>query len=96
LINTHWHFDHAAGNDWLHSVGAKIIAHQNTRKHLLEIQRVEDWDYNFLPSPPGAIPSEVVATLKRGEPYLDHRRRHGHQSQSTIRRLITLPSPNPA
>lgn len=62
LINTHWHFDHADGNDWLNSVGAKIIAHQNTRKHLLEIQRVEDWDYNFLPSPPGAIPSEVVAT----------------------------------
>jgi beta-lactamase superfamily II metal-dependent hydrolase len=34
LINTHWHFDHASGNDWLHSVGAKIIAHENTRKHL--------------------------------------------------------------
>jgi glyoxylase-like metal-dependent hydrolase (beta-lactamase superfamily II) len=26
LINTHWHFDHADGNDWLHSAGAKIIA----------------------------------------------------------------------
>jgi glyoxylase-like metal-dependent hydrolase (beta-lactamase superfamily II) len=26
LINTHWHFDHADGNEWLHSVGAKIIA----------------------------------------------------------------------
>src|SRR6478736_8148282 len=25
LINTHWHFDHADGNDWLHSAGAKII-----------------------------------------------------------------------
>jgi glyoxylase-like metal-dependent hydrolase (beta-lactamase superfamily II) len=60
LINTHWHFDHASGNDWLHSVGAKIIAHENTRKHLSEIQRVEDWDYNFLPSPEGAIPSEVI------------------------------------
>ena len=58
LINTHWHFDHADGNEWLHSVGAKIIAHENTRKHLSEIQRVEDWDYNFLPSPAGAIPSE--------------------------------------
>jgi glyoxylase-like metal-dependent hydrolase (beta-lactamase superfamily II) len=61
LINTHWHFDHADGNEWLHAVGAKIIAHENTRKHLSEIQRVEDWDYNFLPSPSGAIPSEVVA-----------------------------------
>jgi glyoxylase-like metal-dependent hydrolase (beta-lactamase superfamily II) len=61
LINTHWHFDHADGNDWLHSAGAKIIAHENTRKHLASIQRVEDWDYNFLPSPHGAIPSEVFA-----------------------------------
>ena len=29
LINTHWHFDHTDGNEWLHSVGAKIIAHEN-------------------------------------------------------------------
>jgi hypothetical protein len=49
LVNTHWHFDHADGNEWLHSAGAKIIAQENTRKHLSEIQRVEDWDYNFLP-----------------------------------------------
>src|SRR6185369_16268685 len=61
LINTHWHFDHADGNEWLHSAGAKIIAHENTRKHLSAIQRVEDWDYNFLPLPPGGIPSEVFA-----------------------------------
>src|SRR6476660_10478378 len=61
LVNTHWHFDHADGNEWLHSVGAKIIAQENTRKHLSGIQRVEDWDYNFLPSPAGAIPSEVFA-----------------------------------
>ncbi|MES0207395.1 MBL fold metallo-hydrolase [Mesorhizobium sp. LNHC209A00] len=59
LVNTHWHFDHADGNEWLHSIGAKIIAHSNTKKHLSGIQRVEDWEYNFLPSPAGAIPSEV-------------------------------------
>jgi glyoxylase-like metal-dependent hydrolase (beta-lactamase superfamily II) len=62
LINTHWHFDHADGNAWLNSVGAKIIAQENTRKHLSEIQRVEDWDYNFLPLSPAGIPSEVFAT----------------------------------
>jgi glyoxylase-like metal-dependent hydrolase (beta-lactamase superfamily II) len=62
LINTHWHFDHADGNEWLHSVGAKIIAQENTRKHLSGVQRVEDWDYNFLPPPPGALPSEVFAS----------------------------------
>jgi glyoxylase-like metal-dependent hydrolase (beta-lactamase superfamily II) len=61
LINTHWHFDHADGNTWLHSVGAKIIAQNNTRKHLSGVQRVEDWDYNFLPLPVGALPTEVFA-----------------------------------
>ncbi len=64
LVNTHWHFDHADGNAWLHSIGAKIIAHSNTKKHLSGIQRVEDWDYNFLPSPAGAIPSEVFENEK--------------------------------
>ena len=61
LINTHWHFDHADGNAWLHAAGAKIIAHDNTKKHLSGIQRVEDWDYNFLPLPAGGIPAEAFA-----------------------------------
>ena len=34
LINTHWHFDHADGNEWLNREGATILAHENTRKHL--------------------------------------------------------------
>jgi glyoxylase-like metal-dependent hydrolase (beta-lactamase superfamily II) len=62
LINTHWHFDHANGNAWLNAAGAKIIAQENTRRYLSEIQRVEDWDYNFLPLPKGGIPSEVFAS----------------------------------
>ncbi|MCP4617483.1 MAG: MBL fold metallo-hydrolase [Bradyrhizobium sp.] len=61
LINTHWHFDHSDGNAWLQSEGAKIIAQENTRKHLSGIERVEDWDYNFLPLPASAVPGEVFA-----------------------------------
>ena len=61
LINTHWHFDHTDGNTWLNSVGAKIIAQDNTRKYLSEVQRVEDWDYNFLPPAPGGMPTETFA-----------------------------------
>jgi len=61
LINTHWHFDHADGNEWLQKEGAKIIAHENTRKHLSVVQRVEDWDYNFLALPANAVPAQVFA-----------------------------------
>jgi glyoxylase-like metal-dependent hydrolase (beta-lactamase superfamily II) len=60
LINTHWHFDHTGGNDWLHQAGASILAQENTRKHLLQSTRVEEvWQYTFPPSPLGAIPSTV-------------------------------------
>ncbi|QJP16820.1 MBL fold metallo-hydrolase [Starkeya sp. ORNL1] len=62
LVNTHWHFDHANGNEWLHAAGARIIAQDNTRKYLSQIQRVEDWDYNFLPLSSGGIPADVFAT----------------------------------
>jgi len=60
LINTHWHFDHTDGNEWLHSVGAEISAHENTRKHLSNTTRVEDWDFTFPPAPPGALPSKLI------------------------------------
>jgi glyoxylase-like metal-dependent hydrolase (beta-lactamase superfamily II) len=59
LINTHWHFDHTGGNDWLHQAGASILAQENTRKHLLRDTRVEGWQYTFPAAPPGAIPSTV-------------------------------------
>jgi len=62
LINTHWHFDHTDGNAWLNAAGARIIAQENTRKYLSQVQRVEDWDYNFLAQPPGGIPNEVFAS----------------------------------
>jgi glyoxylase-like metal-dependent hydrolase (beta-lactamase superfamily II) len=61
LINTHWHFDHADGNEWLHKGGATIIAHENTRKHLATAQRVEDWNFNFPASPADAIPTDAFA-----------------------------------
>jgi glyoxylase-like metal-dependent hydrolase (beta-lactamase superfamily II) len=59
LINTHWHFDHTDGNEWLHSAGAAILAHDNTRKHLSTTTRVEGWNFTFPPSHPGAIPTAV-------------------------------------
>ena len=57
LINTHWHFDHADGNEWLHKAGATIIAHRQTRKNLASTIHVEDWAYTFQPAPAGALPT---------------------------------------
>jgi glyoxylase-like metal-dependent hydrolase (beta-lactamase superfamily II) len=62
LINTHWHFDHTDGNQWLNAEGAAILAHENTHKHLLTAQRVEDWDFDFPSSPLAAVPTEVFAS----------------------------------
>jgi glyoxylase-like metal-dependent hydrolase (beta-lactamase superfamily II) len=59
LINTHWHFDHTDGNEWLHCIGAEIAAHENTRKHLSVTTRVEDWNFTFPPAPAAALPTEL-------------------------------------
>ena len=62
LINSHWHFDHTDGNEWLHSIGAEITAHENTRKHLSVSTRVEDWNFTFPPAPASALPTKLIST----------------------------------
>ena len=64
LINTHWHFDHTEGNQWLHAAGVTIIAHENTRRHLATITRVADWDFTFPPLPEDALPTEVFKSKR--------------------------------
>ncbi len=60
LINTHWHFDHTGGNQWVHEAGASILAHENTRKHLSKATFVGgNFQYTFPAAPAGAIPSTV-------------------------------------
>ena len=59
LVNTHWHFDHTDGNEWMHAAGAAILAHENTRKHLSKDTRVEGWNFTFSASPAGALPTTV-------------------------------------
>lgn len=61
VINTHWHFDHSDGNEWLHSLGAEIIAHEKTRERMSTTTRVEDWKFTFPPSPAAALPTKVFA-----------------------------------
>jgi glyoxylase-like metal-dependent hydrolase (beta-lactamase superfamily II) len=62
LINTHWHFDHTDGNEWLHSIGAEITAHENTKKHLATTTRVEDWNFTFPAAPAGALPTKILTS----------------------------------
>jgi glyoxylase-like metal-dependent hydrolase (beta-lactamase superfamily II) len=57
LVNTHWHFDHTDGNNWLHDAGATIIAQEITRKRLSIRHRVEGWRFTFPAAPKGALPT---------------------------------------
>ena len=65
LVNTHWHFDHTDGNEWIHGAGATIIAHDNTRRHLSKATRVEGWQYTFPKAPAGALPTVVFSDERR-------------------------------
>jgi glyoxylase-like metal-dependent hydrolase (beta-lactamase superfamily II) len=64
LINTHWHFDHASGNEWLHELGPEIVAHRNTPKHLATTERVEDWSTDFRPLSKSALPTVLFDERK--------------------------------
>lgn len=64
VVNTHWHWDHTDGNEWMHGAGATIIAHPNTRKHLTETTHVDAWNWTFDPVPEGARPTLMVSHKK--------------------------------
>lgn len=57
LVNTHWHFDHTDGNEWLQQAGARIVAHTTTARRLSSTVRVEGWNFTFAPAPAAAVPS---------------------------------------
>jgi glyoxylase-like metal-dependent hydrolase (beta-lactamase superfamily II) len=61
LINTHWHFDHTGGNQWVGAEGVAIVAHENTRKRMMNATRVEDWNFTFPPAKKAAIPTVLVS-----------------------------------
>src|SRR5271155_284362 len=64
LINTHWHFDHTDGNEWMHGAGATILAHENTKKRLSEAVTIASFHYTFQPAPVGARPTETMTDAK--------------------------------
>src|ERR1700750_2723606 len=60
VVNTHWHWDHTDGDEWMQQSGATIVAHQNTLKHLSQATHVDDWNWTMLPAPVGARPTVLV------------------------------------
>ena len=56
LINTHWHFDHAGGNEAFGKGGAVIMATSATRKRLANEQDTEIFKLTTPPSPDVALP----------------------------------------
>lgn len=62
VVNTHWHWDHTDGNTWAQAAGATIIAHENVRKRLSTVTRVDDWNYTFPAAPAGGRPGITFKT----------------------------------
>jgi cyclase len=71
VIDTHWHFDHTDNNAHLHTAGATVLAHENTKKRMSEphdlpvLYRGADGalaGLHFDPSPAEALPQRTFAT----------------------------------
>ena len=56
VINTHWHFDHAGGNEWFARHGARIIAHDSARARMSHPQPIEMLNFTFPAAPVVALP----------------------------------------
>jgi cyclase len=69
LINTHWHFDHAGGNEAFGKAGVKILATPITRNRLSEDQYTEVFKMTTPASPAVARPTICAedATLHVGD-----------------------------
>jgi glyoxylase-like metal-dependent hydrolase (beta-lactamase superfamily II) len=65
LINTHWHFDHTDGNEWIHANGATILATSNTRARLSAPQDIAAFQAHFPASPAGAIPTKTFSSKQK-------------------------------
>jgi glyoxylase-like metal-dependent hydrolase (beta-lactamase superfamily II) len=64
LINTHWHYDHVDGNEWVHGTGATVLAHEKTRDRMSKPGRIDAFDITTPASPAGALPTELFRETK--------------------------------
>ena len=79
VINTHWHFDHADGNNALGPNGATLISHDNARSDMAEggIINMVIAQYHQAPYPEAALPEltyqrEMSLHFNGGEIELRH------------------------
>jgi cyclase len=56
LVNTHWHGDHAGGNENMAKAGVILVAHDNVRTRMSTEQFIELFNSRVPPSPRGALP----------------------------------------
>jgi len=61
LVNTHWHGDHAGGNEKMAKAGVIIVAHDNVRTRLSTDQFIEAFKSAVPASPKGALPLVTFA-----------------------------------
>ncbi len=76
VIDTHWHFDHTDNNAPLRAAGAIVLAHENTKKRMLQphdlpvLYRGPDGalaGLHFDPSPVQALPQQTFAAAYKLE-----------------------------
>ncbi len=56
LVNTHWHGDHAGGNENFGNAGSILVAQDNVRKSLKVEKTIELFHMHKPPSPKAALP----------------------------------------
>lgn len=77
LINTHFHYDHAGGNEPLGETGAIILAHDNVRRRLNADQFYEAFNFTQKRTAPPGLPvitfaSDVTLHLNGDEIHAFH------------------------
>jgi len=75
LIDTHWHFDHADNNGNFRNAGATVIAHDNTRKRLMEPHDLTGIHMDPVPSaelPTKTFPSGLTLNAGVEQVRIDH------------------------
>ena len=88
LVNTHWHGDHAGGNENFANNGATIVAHKNVRKRLSTKQLMKAFSREVPAAPKAAWPvitfSEDMNFHFNGEDILIHHVHNAHTDGDAI------------